>query len=429
MRCEIVAVGTELLLGQIVDTNSSWMGGQLALAGIDSHFQTKVGDNQARMVDCIRLALSRSDAVILCGGLGPTQDDITREAIAEVMDVKLVRQAKIAQHIRDMFEKRGREMAPSNLRQADVPEGASTIDQMPGTAPGLVCPIGKQVIYAVPGVPHEMRTMLEGTVLPDLKRRAGVTSVIKSRVLRTWGYSESGLADLLADRIKDLDKSGNATLAFQASGIEGIKIRITTKAESDALALAALADEEAHLRTLLEDYIFGTDEQTMESVVLDILRARGLSLAVAEGITGGLLGSRLAAVADSSDVFRGSILTDQPEVRSEILGLPADIPFATEGAAKALAQGVRKHLAADIGLAATGHDGHDSRTPGQEGPVPGQEGPAPGTVYLAVVASDGVHTAKVMLPGDRRRITQYSVISLLNLLRRHLLNIRSPAVL
>ena len=418
MRCEIIAIGTELLLGQIVDTNSSWIGGQLALAGIDSHYQTKVGDNQARMVECLRLAFSRSDAVICCGGLGPTQDDITREAIAEVMETRLVRRDAIAEHIRAMFEKRGREMAPSNLRQADVPEGASTIEQMPGTAPGLVCPIGDKVIYAVPGVPHEMRTMLEGTVLPDLKRRAGVTSVIKSRVLRTWGYSESGLADLLAGRIEDLDKSGKATLAFQASGIEGIKIRITTKGPDADSADLALADEEAHLRTLLDDYIFGTDEQTMESVVLDLLRERGQSLAVAEGITSGLLANRLAAIAGSAEVFRGSILANHPEVRKNLLGLPAGTPFATEDAAKAMAQGVRLHLNADIGLAATGVAGPDE-----------QEGHAPGTVFVSVAIGDETHTAKVMLPGDRRRITQYSVISLLNLLRRHLLDIRSPPVL
>ena len=327
MRCEILAIGTELLLGQIVDTNSSWMGEQLALAGIDSHYQTKVGDNQGRMVECLKLALSRSDAVICCGGLGPTQDDITREAIAEVMGVKLVRQDWIGEHIRAMFEQRGREMAPSNLRQADVPEGASTIEQMPGTAPGLVCPIGEKVIYAVPGVPHEMRTMLEGTILPDLKRRAGVTSVIKSRVLRTWGFSESGLADHLADRIAELDKSGQATLAFQASGIEGIKVRITTKAESDAAAVAALASEEAELRTLIGDYIFGTDDQTMESVVLDLLRERGQSLAVAEGITGGLLANRLAATKGSSDVFHGSILANHPDIRKNLLGPPRQHPL------------------------------------------------------------------------------------------------------
>ena len=192
MRCEVVAVGTELLLGQIVDTNSAWIGSQLALAGIDSHFQTKVGDNLGRIVGCIRLALERSDAIILCGGLGPTQDDITREAIAEVMGVPLVRSEALSDKIRAIFAARGRQMAANNLRQADVPEGASVIPEMPGTAPGLICPVGGKMIYAVPGVPHEMQAMLLGTVLPDLQRRAGLAAVIRSRVLRTWGHSESG---------------------------------------------------------------------------------------------------------------------------------------------------------------------------------------------------------------------------------------------
>ena len=232
MRCEIVAVGTELLLGQIVDTNSSWMGGRLAQAGIDSHFQVKVGDNQARIVDTIRRALDRSDAVILCGGLGPTQDDITREAIAEVMGVALVRDDAMGEKIRRGFEARGRRFTENNLRQADCPVGASFIPEMPGTAPGLVCPLGKQVIYAVPGVPFEMREMMAGTILPDLKRRAGVTAVIKSRVLKSWGETESRLAELLAERIDALDRAGNPTIAFQASGIEGLKIRITAKAEN-----------------------------------------------------------------------------------------------------------------------------------------------------------------------------------------------------
>jgi molybdenum cofactor synthesis domain-containing protein len=245
MRCEVIAVGTELLLGQIVDTNSAWIGEQLASAGIDSHFQTKVGDNHGRMVACLRLALERSDAVILCGGLGPTQDDITRETIAEVMGVGFTRRPEIGEKIRALFAARGRVMPDNNLRQADVPDGASVIPQMPGTAPGLVCPIGDKVVYAVPGVPHEMREMVSGTVIPDLRQRVGVGAVIRSRVLRTWGHSESGLAELLADRIDELDRLGNPTLAFQASGIEGLKVRITAKAPDDQAAEAVLADEEA----------------------------------------------------------------------------------------------------------------------------------------------------------------------------------------
>ena len=192
MRCEIVAIGTELLLGQIHDTNSAWIGEQLALTGIDSFYQTKVGDNFDRIVGSIALALERSEAVITCGGLGPTQDDITRDAVASLMGVEMVRDPAIGDRIRHMFESRGRVMTENNLRQADVPVGASIIEQMPGTAPGLVCPIGDKVVYCVPGVPSEMKIMMEGTILPDLQRRAGVASMIQSRVLKTWGHSESG---------------------------------------------------------------------------------------------------------------------------------------------------------------------------------------------------------------------------------------------
>ncbi|HEX9969662.1 MAG TPA: molybdopterin-binding protein, partial [Acidimicrobiales bacterium] len=197
MRCEVVAIGTELLLGQIVDTNSSWIGEQLAAAGIDSHFQVKVGDNLARMTQAIRIALSRSEAVIVCGGLGPTQDDITREAIAAVMNVPLERDEAVVERIAAMFRSRDRVMPENNKRQADVPRGATVIPQTRGTAPGLVCPVGEKVVYAVPGVPHEMKEMLERAVLPDLRARAGDASVIVSRTLRTWGESESGLNERL----------------------------------------------------------------------------------------------------------------------------------------------------------------------------------------------------------------------------------------
>ena len=409
MRCEVVAVGTELLLGQIIDSNSAWIGEQLALAGIDSHFQTKVGDNLARIVACIRLALGRSEAVIMCGGLGPTQDDITREAIAEVMAVPLVRSDELVQKITALFAARGRAMAANNLRQADVPVGAAPIPEMPGTAPGLICPLGSQVIYAVPGVPHEMRTMLEAAVLPDLQRRAGLRAVIRSRVLRTWGHSESGLAEMLGPRIEELDLLGNPTLAFLASGIEGIKVRITAKAADDAAAEAILAAEEASLRTLLGDYVFGTDEQTMESVVLDLLRARGLSLAVAESVTGGLVGARLTAIPGASEVLRGGVVAYASDVKFKLLGVPEG-PVVTPEAAAAMAAGVRRLLEADVGIATTG----------VAGPTEQEDQPV-GTVFLGLALGDQAEATVVRLPGDRNRIRQYGVISLLNHLRLRLL--------
>ena len=409
MRCEIIAIGTELLLGQIVDTNSSWLGQELALAGIDSVHQSKVGDNLERIVDSIRLALGRSDAVILCGGLGPTQDDITREAIAEVMGVSLVRDHEIGEKIRELFTSRGREMTQNNLRQADRPEGASLIPEMPGTAPGLICPINNQVIYAVPGVPHEMRTMVKGTVISDLKRRAGFTSAIRSRVLRTWGRTESGLAEMLADRIRELDQLGTATLAFQASGIEGLKVRITVKAADEESANAVIADEEKRVRHILGDCVFGIDDETMESVVLDLLRERSMRLAVAESVTGGLVGARLAAVPMASEVLTGTMVAYSKDLAAKWFEMPPG-PIVSREAVMAMANGVRQALNAEVGLAVTG-----VASPSESSELP------VGTVFFGFAIGDQIDAVSAAMPGDRNRIREYSVINLLNLLRRELL--------
>ena len=409
MRCEIIAIGTELLLGQIVDTNSSWLGQELALAGIDSLHQTKVGDNLERIVGSIRLALGRSDAVILCGGLGPTQDDITREAIAEVMGVSLIRDHDMGEKIRELFTSRGREMTQNNLRQADRPKGASLIPEMPGTAPGLICPIENQVIYAVPGVPHEMRTMVRGTVISDLKRRAGVTSVICSRVLRTWGRTESGLAEMLADRIQELDELGTATLAFQASGIEGLKVRITVKAPDEAAANVIVAEEEERVRRILGDCVFGIDDETMESVVLDLLHERGMRLAVAESLTGGLVGARLAAIPVASEVFVGSVVAYSNDASFKWCEMPQG-PTVSREAVMIMANGVRQALNAEVGLAVTGI----------ASPVESSDIPV-GTVFFGLAIGDRIEAVSAVMPGDRNRIREYSVINLLNYLRRTLL--------
>ena len=409
MHCEVIAIGTELLLGRIVDTNSSWIGERLALAGIDCHYQAKVGDNVQRIVNLLNLALDRSDAVILCGGLGPTQDDVTREAVAQYMGATLKRDPALVDRIRERIAARAREMPENNLRQADVPVGASTIAEMPGTAPGLICPIGNRVIYAVPGVPSEMRIMMEGSILPDLKRRAGSDAVIRSRTLRTWGQSESGLAEMLAGRIEELDQTGNPTLAFLASGIEGLKVRITAKATNSAQADALIAEEERLVRDVLGDIVFGVDEQTMESVVLDLLRQRGLTLAVAESLTGGLLASRLTDIAGASDVFRGALVAYASDVKHRHLGV-AEGPVVSEAAVAEMARGVRDLLGADVALATTG----------VAGPSPQEDQPV-GTVYVAVALGGKVETRLLHLGGNRQQIRQFTVIGLLNLLRRRLL--------
>lgn len=362
MRCEIVAIGTELLLGQIVDTNSSWLGSELAMAGIDSHLQIKVGDNLDRMVDVLRGSLERSDVVICCGGLGPTQDDITREALARVLGVELIFDEDRADIIRWMFRGRDRSMPANNLLQAHRPEGATFLETQPGTAPGLRCETsGGKLIYAVPGVPWEMKEMFATSILPDLRERSGIRSVIRSRTLRTWGESESGLAETLADRIIELDGTGNPTIAFLASGGEGIKVRITAKADDDTSVEAMLAYEEGVVRGILgDDLIFGVDDETMESVVIDLLRDRNLTVAVAESLTGGLIGARLTAVAGASDVFRGGVISYASEVKFDLLGVEEGA-VVTEAAAAAMAQGARRVIGADVGVAVTGVAGPDEQ--------------------------------------------------------------------
>jgi len=415
MRIEVVAVGTELLLGQIADTNSAWLGEQLALAGVDSHFHQAVGDNQERIVLALRTALARSDGVVVCGGLGPTHDDITRDAIAEVMGVALVRDPAIIERIGEMFSSRGRAMPESNGRQADVPERATPIPQQLGTAPGLICPVGHKVVYALPGVPYEMYEMFSRAVLPDLRRRMaeqGDVSVIVSRVVRTWGNSESGLAELLAPRIAALDAAGgNPTIAFLASGMEGIKVRITAKAADVSAAEVLLRTEEEKVVALVGEAVFGFDDDTMESVVAAQLKTRRLSLGLAESLTGGLVASRLVGVPGASDWFRGSVVSYASDVKHDVLGVP-DGPVVSAGAARAMADGARQVLGADVGLALTGVAGPDP-----------QEGLVPGTVFIGLSRSGGeTESLEAHLPGDRDRVRQYATITALDLLRRRLLH-------
>ena len=406
MRCDVVAVGTELLLGQIVDTNSSWIGEQLATVGINSLLQIKVGDNKERIVAAIRDRLQEADAVVVCGGLGPTHDDLTREAIATVMGVSLELDDDIAAVIEAMFASRKRRMPANNLKQAEVPVGAQVIAQTRGTAPGLICPVGTKVIYAVPGVPHEMRDMVERVIIPDLIARSGETAVIASRVLRTWGDSESGLNERLQPLINELDRSPNTTLAFLASGWEGIKVRLTAKAETKDAVDTLLNSWEQRVREVVGDIVFGVDGDNMESVVLAMLRKRGLTLALAESVTGGLVSGRLTQIAGASDVFRGAVVSYASDVKHEVLHVSPG-PVVSEAAAAQMAQGAKDLLGADVGLALTGVAGPDQ-----------QDGQPVGTLCVAVVLPDGqVHTKTFALPGQREQMRQMSVISSLDMLR------------
>ena len=406
MRCDVLAIGTELLLGQIVDTNSSWIGEHLAMAGIDTMEHRKVGDNLPRMIAALSEMLEKADSVIVCGGLGPTQDDVTREAIAAVMGVELERREELVEQISAMFGSRLRDMPLNNLRQAEIPVGAEAIPNPIGTAPGVRAPLGDKVVYAVPGVPYEMHRMVTEQVLPDLLERAGEQAAIVSLSLKTWGQSESGLSEMIAHRV---DAQTNPTIAFLARGIEGLVVRLTAKATTEAEALALIEAEAVVLREILGPLVFGVDDETIEHAALSALAAHGWTLGVAESLTAGLIGSRIGAVPGASATFRGSIASYATDVKRSVLGVTAE-RVVSEECARQMAVGAQRVLGADVGIAATGVAGPDE-----------QEGQPVGTVCFAIALPDREpESFSTRLPGDRERVRQFTAISLLNGLRQRL---------
>ena len=408
MRAEIVAVGTELLLGQIIDTNSALIASRLAEIGVDCYYQSRVGDNHTRIVSSLRLALSRCDVVIVCGGLGPTQDDITREAVAEVLGVPLELDASVLETIESYFSRLGRPMPENNKLQALVPRGAEVISQMKGTAPGLICNVGNKVLYAMPGVPYELEDMLDRGVLQDLLKRQDAQETIRSLVIRTWGLSESKLAEVLSPEIDRLDAIGDVTLAFLASGMEGLKVRATAKGADEAEVNEKLDAEKTILESTLGDYIFGYGSDTMESVVGELLYDRGATLSVAESLTGGLLVSKVVSHPGASRYFLGGVVSYAAEAKREILGV-RDLPVISSEVASDMAVGVSRLFSSDYGLSLTGVAGPDS-----------QEGKEPGTVWIGISAKGDVYTKQIFLGGDRERVRWYSAMSALDLLRLYL---------
>lgn len=412
MRCEIIGIGTELLLGQIVNTNAAWIGQRLADVGWDCLRQTVVGDNQERIVTAIREALERADAVILTGGLGPTQDDVTREAVAEVAGARLIRHPEIEQWLRDRFSRfGGARMAEMNLRQADIPEGARVIDNPVGTAPGMIVEVGGRPLYAVPGVPREMERMLEDVVLPDLAARAGQGRTIISRTLRTAGLGESALAERLTP-MWDSFADGGVTMAYLASAGE-VRIRLTAVGADRHEALSEIAPVEAAIRQTLGELIYGLDDETLEAKVARLLMDSKRTLSSAESVTAGLVGARITSLPGSSDFYLGGVISYATEAKASVLGVDpdtlAEFGPVSEAVAGAMAEGVRRVFGASVGLA----------TSGVAGPAEHGEQPV-GTVCLAVADSGGTATRKIRAPGDRAQIRAWATTSALDLLRRRL---------
>lgn len=409
MRAEIVAVGTELLLGQIANTNARELSERLAETGLDVLHHQVVGDNVERIAEAVELATGRADVVVLTGGLGPTGDDVTREGLARAFGVELERRPEIEDFLRERFRAFERDMPESNLRQAQVPVGARYVLPERGTAPGLVLERDGGVVYAVPGVPAEMREMLEGTILPQLRQRAG-ESTIASRVIKTAGMAEAQVAELLDDLFEGSD---NPTVAYLAGSGE-VRVRLTAKAASRSQAMDLVAPVEEEVRARLGRAVYGSDDDLLEEVIGRMLQDRGWRVACAESLTGGALGARLTEIPGASLWFAGSAVCYTNEAKRQVLGVPEAIlegPGAvSEECARAMAEGARLLYGAEVGVALTGVAGPEE-----------QERRPPGTVWVAVLGGGGDELRKVVAPGDRQGVRRWAVQSGLILLRKRLL--------
>jgi nicotinamide-nucleotide amidase len=418
---EVLCVGTELLLGNILNGNARWIAERLAGLGLPHYRQEVVGDNRERLIAAVRAAAGRCRVLITTGGLGPTPDDLTTEAIAAAFGAPLVEHPAIWEGIRARIEARGRVVALSNRRQAFLPEGAAVLPNPTGTAPGMIwtpAPADPGVpiqsgftVLTFPGVPSELYAMWEATAEPWLRHSGLAQGVFASRLLRFWGVAESSLAEQVADLLA----LENPTVAPYA-GTGEVKLRLTARADDPAAAAALLEPVEAELRSRTGTLCYGTDTDSLASVVLERLRQRGETLAVAESCTGGGLGAALAAVPGASDVFLGGVIAYANAVKEGLLGVPPEL-LAEHGAvsdpvAIAMAEGVRRRTGSDWALSVTGI----------AGPGGGSAAKPVGLVHLGLAGPGGSGSAAVRFGESRGRswIQTLSVGESLNRLRLQL---------
>lgn len=404
MNAEIIGIGTELLLGQIANTNAQYISQSLSAAGINVYFHTAVGDNRSRILEALAAAKKRADLIITTGGLGPTMDDLSKETLAEFLGLSLTLHEPSLERIRNIFARRGRTMPYNNQKQAMFPKEARVLPNYNGTAPGAILEQGGKIYVLMPGPPCEMQPMFEASVLPFLLDKSG--EKIVSRVVRLFGIGESAVEE----QIKDLlERQGNPTLAPLA-GTGEVTLRITAKVAKSEDAAAIIAPMEQEILHRLKPYIYGYDDDRLESVVVRRLQETERTMAMAESCTGGLLGHRITNISGSSQVFLESAVCYSNKAKMERLGVVEDTLKAwgavSAQTAAEMAQGIRR-CGADIGAAITGIAGPGGGTP--EKPV--------GLVYLALADEKGTETRELRLIGDRLRIKESAADQMLNWLR------------
>jgi len=413
MRCSVLCVGTELLLGQINDTNSTYISERLSEIGISSFEKRTVGDNAERIASAVVDILHESDALIITGGLGPTHDDITREVIADIMGVELLVDEDVVADMKAIFAKRNRQMSDNNIRQAMVPIGAKVLRNPLGTAPGLQCPLKvggeEKTVFLTPGVPHEMKHILEESVFPSLLTMKEDSNVIFTRTLKTWGLPESTIAQELEDLVLQAD-SGEVKLGFLVRGMNGIYIKLSVSSSSVEMAKELIVPIEEKVKEKVGEFIYAFDEETMESIVIDLLKQSDTTLGICESLTGGMVMSRLIEVPGAGDVLAGGMVTYKTSTKHDVLGVQVDDVYSHE-CAQQMADKLRKKLNTTFALSTTGVAGPDD-----------EDGHHAGEVYIGVSSKEDLFSEEFSLGGDRQRVREYCTITALNVLRKHLLS-------
>ena len=410
MKAEVVSIGSELTSGRSLDTNSHWLSQRLGEAGIPVCFHSTVADDLKDMLSVFQIAVDRADLIVVTGGLGPTADDLTREALARLAGVELVFHPSALEHIRAMFERRGRKMIESNRQQAYFPAGGTPIPNPRGTAPGIWLEVDNRPIVCLPGVPAEMRGMLEEWALPRIRRRFGSDRVIVHRTLRCYGGGESAIEE----RLGDLTQRGRQPEVGITASEATISLRITAAADSSEEARLAIEPVAQQIYHLLGELVFGEDDDELQTVVARLLAERDCTLSTAESCTGGLVGHLLTEVPGMSRHFLGGVVAYSNEAKSHFLGVPPEL-IQTHGAvspqvAAAMATGCRDRFGSDLALGITGIAGPDGGTP--EKPV--------GLVYVALAHAGGVEPGEYNWSAGRSSVKLRSARTALNLVRLQL---------
>ncbi len=411
MVVELISVGTELLLGNIVNTNARYLSEKCAMLGLNVYYQTTVGDNEERLAEVIRTALNRSDIVILNGGLGPTEDDLTKETCAKVMGLSLVKDQHTEDRLKEYYKERKKEELPdSNWKQAVIPEGAVVFDNGNGTAPGLVVEKNGKTVILVPGPPNELYPMMENQICPYLQKKN--EEIILSQMVKICGFGESKVEEMVLDLI---EKQTNPTLATYAKQGE-VHLRVTARAASEEEARKLLKPMVKEIKKRFGEAVYTTDEkETLTDVVVKLLKKHELTVTTAESCTGGLLAGTLVGVPGVSEVFREGFVTYSNKAKRKLLDVSKSTlkkyGAVSAQTAKEMAKGGVFATDADICVAITGLAGPDGATP--EKPV--------GLVYIACYMNDKVHVEEFRFKGDRQKIRERSVVQALDVLRRSIL--------